>query len=172
MYRPLQPPPGYEKYHTKEAVFPGLRYKMKKIRSWSDFKTSFQKAWQLYKHAYSPDPEMQKFEDRLDMMIWKKREETMQGLLKTGEKAAERGVQTAQDAAEGLVAGVQENRPLLEKVAKHRIAVLRTAVTEFAEGYQESVSGKRNFWGQLPYDEDILREDNIPVLYQVERTPE
>lgn len=172
MHRPLEPPPGYEKYHSYEEVFPGLRYKLKKIESWSDLTSSFQNAWRLYRHDFVPDPEITKFEEAMDIDAREKREKAIENALKTGENMATKGVETAKGVADNLAAEFEDRRPMMERVARDRISVLRDAVHEFAEGYQESVSGEKTLWGEVPYDEDIVRDDNLPVRYKVEREGE
>lgn len=169
MHRLLEPPPGYEKYHSFEEVFPGFRHKMKKIESWSDFRISVQKAWRLYWHNFVPDAEMEKFEEEMNIEKRERREAAFQNVIKTGEKAAASGVGTVQAAAENIAAGLQDKRPMMERVARDRISVVHNAVHEFAEGYHESLSGERNFWGQVQYNEELVLEDNLPVRYEVEK---
>lgn len=168
LHRPLEPPPGYEHFHTKEAVFPGLRHKGKKIENWEQFKESFRGAWRLYKHHYYPDPEITKIEERMDLIDQKEREKAMTNFLKKGEKLANKGIDTAQEVASDIADEIRDKRPAAERILSDRVAVLREALHEFAEGYHEAASGKRTFWGGVPYDEDLVRESNRPVVYKAE----
>lgn len=168
MHRPLEPPPGYEHFHTKEAVFPGLRHKGKKIENWAQFKQSLCGAWRLYKHNYYPDPEITKIEESMDLVDQKMRERAMTKFLKKGEAFANKGIDTAQEVASDVAEEIRDKRPVAERILRDRVAVLREAMHEFAEGYYEAASGKRTLWGEVPYDEDLVREDNRPLRYEAE----
>lgn len=166
MHRPLQPPPGYEHYHTAEAVFPGRRLKLKKMETWGEVAESFRKAWRLYKHSYVPDPEMAKWEQELDLADERRSGRRTWKTLKRGEQAASKGVDKAQQILEQVREEVQNRKPEAEELVKNRVLVLKEALQEFAAGYSEVVNGAKNVWGEPPYDEVLVREDNRPVVYK------
>lgn len=166
MHRPLQPPPGYEHFHTKEAVFPGLRNQPKKIESWEQLIDGLRGAWRLYKHDFYPDPEITKIEERLQLIEKKKRDRKIANLFRRGEAFANKSMDRAQETAADVAEEIQDKRPAFERLVKSRIVVLRKALHEFSEGYYETASGRRTFWGEAPYDEDLVRKDNRPVRYE------
>lgn len=172
MHRPLQPPPGYEHYHTEEAVFPGRRHKLKKINSLGDLRDQLSKAWRLYKHYYIPDPEMTKWERGIDIADERRTTKSMWKTLKRGEQMANRGVDRAGDVFEQVREEVKNRRPEAEELMKDRVSVLKVALQEFSEGYSEVVSGARSFWGDPPYDEVLVRKDNRPLVCKAEGEPE
>lgn len=167
MHRPLQPPPGYERFHTREAVFPGLRDQPKPAKDWAEFRERLRGAWRLYKHDYVPDPEITAREERRARQRQTKRERVAAKLAQKGERLVRTGLDKAEEAASGIAEGVRDQRPAVERLLKDRVAVLQEALTEFSEGYFEAVSGRRSFWGDYPYNESVVRKDNRPVAYEV-----
>lgn len=172
MHRPLQPPPGYEHYHTAEAVFPGRRLKLKKMKTWGEVVQSFRNAWRLYRHSYIPDPEMAKWEREHGLVDDGRSARRILKTLKRSEKVANKSFEKAEQIFEKVREEVKSRRPEAEELVKDRASVLRKALQEFAAGYSEVVNGARNVWGQPPYDEVLVREDNHPVVYKAKGGPE
>lgn len=143
-----------------------MRNKAKKVESWGDFKERLRGAWRLYKHDYIPDPEIAKLEERFLETDQKTRDRRVAKMFKKGEAMLSQGRDSAQAAAETVAEEIREKRPAAEVFVRNRVEVLRKALSEFSEGYYESANGKRNFWGELPYNEDLVRKDNPPVIYE------
>ena len=163
LHAPLQPPKGYEHYHTEQAVFPGLKHPVK-FASVREFTDAMRGAWKIYMHHYRHDPEVQQWFDKLG-------EEEAEWYTKRGERAGEfagdvvaRGRQNIQKMGEDLKAA----RPGGQRFLKDRTTVLQNAVSEFAAGFYETVDGNKNIWGLTPEeeDEDALAK-NVPVVYRV-----
>lgn len=161
MHAPLEPPPGYEHMHTREAVFPGLRV-AKKINSWADFRDIMRGAWKIYMHYFIPDREVERYEQHV----------LGTRAARKGERAEEAGERAGKTVRKGLElmedveTVVKRNQPDAERFVRHRLSLVKDAMSEFSEGFAETASGARNLWGHPPYDEDIVRGDNAPVMYK------
>lgn len=170
LHRPLEPPPGYERFHTLEAVFPGLRDNPKPPKDWAEFKRRLRGAWKLYKHDYISDPEITEMEARWEKQKEKKRYRVIAKLHEKSERFVDTSIDKADEIASDVVEGIKEKKPAVQKLMKNRVAVLQQALNEFSEGYSEAVSGRRTLWGETPYEEAIVQDDNRPVMYEVENT--
>ncbi|CAN8072332.1 unnamed protein product [Agarophyton chilense] len=173
MHRPLQPPPGFERFHSEEAVFPGLHPKMKKKQSLQDYLDTLKRAWKLYLHSYRYDPDMAEIErkvvERESMIIQRK----TKAFLDRSKSNFKLNQQAVQETSERVVQEIHDRRPEAEALIKDRVNVLREALTEFADGYNEGVEGRFNFFKDSEDDNDYpheaVNEDNKPVIYNNEK---
>lgn len=167
LHAPLQPPKGYEKYHTKEAVFPGLRNPIV-IRNWKEFKWAMRGAWKIYMHTYRFDPEVQRFLDDLD----RKESEYYENRGKHAAKVITEAATEGKRNIEKLGAELKEAAPGAKEYLKDRAGMLQNAVSEFAAGFHDTVDGKMNVWGLTPEQQKDIDdydglEKNSPVVYRV-----
>lgn len=158
MHRPLEPPPGYEKYATLRASSPGLE-SVPPITSWSHFRDVLRAAWKMYKHSYFPDPEIiakeeeeRKEEERLKKLERAKRKRVQKKLRREGEE---------------VLGIVHDSLPDSQKAIEERLDILNVSLEEFISGYRETSSGATTLFGATRYNEDAVRPENAPVVYRV-----
>lgn len=169
MQRPLQPPPGYEHYHTREAVFPGFRRKLKRMNTWADVSQSLVDGWRLYRHYYIPDPAMEKWEREEKLTDEARKGRRLYKEMKRGEQALMRGIARVEKVAEEVADEADRQRPAAQRWMQDRVGVLKESLSEFGEGYREVVSGERTFWGEERYEEHLVSQENRPVVYRVDK---
>ncbi|KAI0562221.1 hypothetical protein FGB62_64g133 [Gracilaria domingensis] len=173
MHRPLQPPPGYERFHSDEAVFPGLAGTRKKKRTLKEFAEVAKTAWRLYLHSYIPDPKMAELEREILGKESRIIRRQAQAVLNRSEANFKRNRQAARDATDRLAQEFHARRPEAEALVKDRVNVLREALSEFAEGYAEGTGGQFSFFKDNEDDDayppHIVAEDNKPVIYSSEK---
>lgn len=168
MHRPLNPPQGYEHFHSKHAVFPGLKRSWKKKETLQDYLDGFKRAWRLYRHSFVHDPEMAAFEDNIF-----KREELItrrqaKAVVDKTEKAFKRAQQRAQDASEQIAQELKDKKPEAQEILKDRVNILRESLSEFSTGYNDGLEGRLSIFSVFErdhYSADVLRSDNKPVIY-------
>lgn len=172
MHRPLEPPKGYERFHTEEALFPGMSKRKKKNHTFQDYVTSFKGAWRLYRHSFIHDPEMAAFEESLIKKEQRIIDLRAGAVLKKARKAFGDGQEAAKEESQKIVTALQEKEPEVRKLVQDRVGVLKDALTEFSEGYKETLDGDFTFFGSYPdddgqeYSSDAVREDNKPLVYK------
>lgn len=174
MHRPLEPPPGYERFHTDEAAFPGLRKPANSPKTWSEYRDAWRRAWKLYRHSYIPDDDITAAEQKEEAIRQKIFERKADILLGKGKKAAEDGFKVSQDTADDIARGLRDKKPEAEALLKDRVSILSKALNEFSEGYREGARGDFSIWEtsddeEEEYSEDIIRQDNRPLAYIVEQ---
>ena len=165
MHAPLEPPPGYEYYHSTEAVFPGLRAGYK-VKTWKDLKFVVNGTWKLYKHHYIPDPEVEAWLGRITKRDQAKKEERSERVTTAVASDLHDAVQSARKVA----SAAKDLQPNAEQFMKERVSLLQESIGEFTAGFKETVTGETNVWGFAPYDIDIIESDNAPVVYSVVST--
>ncbi len=120
-------------------------------------------------HHYIPDPDIIEAERRAAEKEKREAEERFEKLFSKTVEVAEAGRQKSEDVAQAL----HDAAPAAKVFLQGRMSVLQNAVSEFSAGFQETISGEKNFWGQEPgADEDHLRENNPPVVYRAQPNSE
>lgn len=183
--RPLEPPPGYEHFYTKEEMFPGLKYHPKRSKSISQFLQRFRLAVRLYIHSFKSDPELIKMEKRLLAKLKKKKhidgeqeDSFLQELEIKAYEMRDRAGKSFDDVVDEVKIGIKEGRPAAERLVKDRAEVLKKALDEFALGYKEAVSGEMKMPLFFNDDDDddfdfkLPEDDNLPLRYEVKNDNE
>lgn len=162
MYAPLEPPKGYERFYTDKAVFPGYQSKLE-FKSWKEFKDNLVGGWRLYLHHFIPDPRFEGWEEKMEETQRKKDEARADRYASQVTKAVERG----RDHSEKIREAIDDAKPHAKDYMQNRLTILQQAVSEFAQGFQESVSGEKNIWGVKMSDLNDSSQDNEPPIVYI-----
>lgn len=168
MHAPLEPPKGYEHFHTREAVFPGIAGQ-KPIESFDHFKKCMRGGLKLYWHHYYPDPEILEQERRAAEKAEKELDESTD---RFAERAAD-AVVAGRKRAEETMEAIDDGRPAAQAFMQNRLKVFQQGIGEFAAGFQETISGKKNIWGQTAEEAGEDDDDeNRRLIYIVQDPPD
>lgn len=163
MHALLEPPKGFEQFHTMKAVFPGCRWVVK-FKSFQEFRKGVYGGWELYLHHYRPNPKYEGWLEQVENIERKKaaaRGEKYYSyfsniMVKGGDQA-----KTVGDIARDV-------KPDVKDYLKGRVPILQKAVSEFAEGFYETMSGKTNIWGvSIASIKGADHDDNPAIVYMV-----
>lgn len=170
LHAPLEPPKGYEQFHTLEAVCPGYA-DLVWPKSFEHAKELLIGGWRIFKHSHGyHDPEVAEWFRKAEERDNKIAEKRAEHVAKQVGEGLVRGKERLEEIGDTVTHVAQEAKPGAESFFKDRAVVLQKAVSEFAAGFHETVSGKKNIWGADPgIDEDIetlVRND--PVVYRVQ----
>lgn len=165
MHAPLEPPKGYEHFHTPEAVFPGIAGR-KGFDSFDHFKICFRGGLKLYWHHYFPDPEILAQERREAEKEEKELDESIDHLAQRAADAVVIGREKTEEAAQAL----EDSRPAAQAFMQGRLKVFQQGIGEFAAGFKETISGEKNVWGQTPEEAQDDEDDDTQarVIYIVQ----
>lgn len=176
MHRPLEPPPGYEKYYDPEEVFPGLKdeIKLSEVKP-QQLRKAFKIAWKFYRHSWIPDPKVARIlkewganteddnDDQGDIVDLDKMEE----MVNSGIDSVQRLKKRARKTGKIISKEFEEVKPELQKIGQQRVLVLREALKEFGAGYEEASSGKYKApWEENDEDDSMPQSDDQPLGYK------
>lgn len=175
--RPLEPPPGYEHYYTKEEMFPGFKHRPLPSKNLKEFGTRLARAWKFYRHHYVHDPEMAEIIQKLEKSSIKFKYDMARHSANESEanwrKESEKASKLIQKIGGDAKVEFDSKRPEVEQILKDRTMVLKDALGEFAIGYKEGVSGPLEWLNMADFDDDsfeVPSVDNMPVRYEAHHT--